>query len=143
MRAFDDAFRGKGDIGLLILRLALGFVFIGYGVSKLGNLGMVQGMLGGAGIPAPGAFAPLVAIIEVLGGLALILGAGTRIASILLAIIMVVAVLTVTAARGLMGGYDLNVALLGGLMVLLFAGAGAYSVDERVIARPRSTSFAS
>jgi putative oxidoreductase len=71
--------------------------------------------------------APLVAAIEFLGGLAILLGTGTRIAALLLTGVMVVAMLTVTF-RGFAGGYDINLAVLGGLLCLLFGGPGKFAL---------------
>jgi len=52
---------------------------------------------------------------------------GTRTAALLLTIVMIVAMATVTLHAGFSGGYDLNLALLGGLLALLLAGPGKLS----------------
>ena len=62
--------------------------------------------------------------IEFFGGLGLILGTYTRLAALLLSGVMLVAMLTVTLKVGFVGGYDLNLVCLGGLLSLLLAGAG-------------------
>ena len=72
----------------------------------------------------PDIMAPMVAAVEFFGGVALILGLGTRTAAILLSAVMIVAMATVTLKAGFAGGYDLNLALLGGLLALLLAGPG-------------------
>lgn len=131
MRAFTNAVKGQESLGLLILRIGFGVIFLGYGISKLGDIGGVQGMFSHVGIPLSMVFGPFVAVLEVVGGLALIVGAATRIFSLLLAIVMVVAVLTVTAGHGLMGGFDINLALFVGLIGLVILGAGRYSLDAQ------------
>jgi len=113
------------DYSLFVLRLFVGGVFVAYGALKLfGGLQGFAGFLQQHGVPAPELMAPFVAGVEFLGGVALILGLGTRTAAILLSIVMIVAMATVTLKAGFAGGYDLNLALLGGLLALLLAGPG-------------------
>ena len=113
------------DYSLFALRLFVGLVFLGHGSLKLfgGLEGFVEFMMG-QGIPFPEIMAPMVAAIEFFGGLALLLGTGTRISALLLTGVMVVAMVTVTFSRGFAGGYDINLALIGGLLCLLLAGPG-------------------
>jgi len=117
------------NYAFFVLRLLVGGVFIGHGTLKLfGGLAGFSGFLQQLGIPLPGIMAPVVAAVEFFGGLAILLGAGTRLAALLLAAVMVVAMITATIPRGFAGGYDLNLALLGGLLALLFAGPGKPAV---------------
>ena len=117
------------DYSLLILRLFVGGVFAAHGWLKLANLQGFAGFLEQAvGVPFPGVMAPAVAAVEFFGGLALVLGASTRLAALLLTGVMVVAMITVTLGKGFAGGYDLNLALLGGLLALLLAGPGKPAV---------------
>lgn len=113
------------DYALFVLRLFVGIVFLVYGALKLfGGLEGFAGFLAQAGVPLPGITAAAVAATEFFGGLAILLGTGSRIAALLLSGVMVVAMLTVTLGKGFSGGYDLNLALLGGLLALLLAGPG-------------------
>lgn len=108
-----------------VLRLFVGGVFVAHGALKLfGGLRGFAGFLQQAGVPSPDIMAPLVAAVEFLGGVAIILGLGTRTAALLLTVVMVVAMVTVTLKAGFSGGYDINLALLGGLLALLLAGPG-------------------
>lgn len=117
------------DYALFVLRLFVGIVFVSHGWLKLfGGLQGFAGFLQQAGVPLPGIMAPFVAAVEFFGGLAIVLGAGTRVASLLLAGVMIVAMITVTLPRGFAGGYDMNLALLGGLLALLLAGPGKPAV---------------
>jgi len=121
----EKIFSPYRDYSLFILRLFVGAVFIAHGALKLfGGLGGFAGFLQQHGVPAPDLMAPFVAGVEFLGGVAIILGLGTRTAALLLAGVMVVAMATVTLKVGFAGGYDLNLALLGGLLALLLAGPG-------------------
>src|SRR3989441_13254337 len=63
------------------------------------------------GIPWPFYAAVVVIAVEILGGLALILGLGTRLAGALLAIDMVVAIPAVRLAAGFVGGYEFELTL--------------------------------
>lgn len=113
------------DYSLFVLRLFVGGVFIVYGALKLfAGLSGFTIFLIQVGVPSARIMAPVVASIEFLGGVALILGLGTRTAAILLSAVMIVAMATVTLKAGFSGGYDLNLALLGGLLALLLAGPG-------------------
>jgi len=113
------------DYSLFVLRLFVGGVFVGHGALKLfGGLSGFTGFLQQAGVPLPDFMAPLVVAVEFLGGVAIILGLGTRTASLLLTAVMVVAMVTVTLKAGFSGGYDINLALIGGLLALVLAGPG-------------------
>src|SRR5215203_4054473 len=103
--------------GFTVLRLIVGIVFVVHGGQKLLVMGFggVAGFFGSLGVPAPGLFAVLVTLVEVLGGLALIVGLLTRLAAILLALDMLVAILTVHLPNGLFaseGGYEFPLVLL-------------------------------
>ncbi len=130
----------------LFLRVIVGGIFLLHGLSKFGLLGggSIEGvvnMFGGMGMPLPGVTAPLVALVETVGGLALILGLGTRIAAILLSVIMLVAIVAVKlpmapnpiAAAGPMPGYELDLALLAGLLALLILGSGSASLETNLL----------
>lgn len=133
----------------LPLRLILGFGMMYHGYPKLFDAAQRQGftgMLQGIGIPAPGAMAWVVAIVEFVGGLALILGAFVAIVSVLLIVDMLVAMFTVHLPHGFnflnitgmepggptfgMPGYEVNLLYIAGLLTLLVGGAGRLSVDE-------------
>jgi len=121
----EKIFSPYRDYSLFVLRLFVGAVFITHGALKLfGGLKGFAGFLQQHGVPLPDLMAPLVAAVEFLGGVALILGLGTRTAAILLTAVMIVAMATVTLQAGFAGGYDINLALLGGLLALLLAGPG-------------------
>ncbi|MEO5927829.1 MAG: DoxX family protein [Patescibacteria group bacterium] len=122
--------RSRKDCALLVLRLVAGIIFMIHGYGKLfGNapgMEMFTGMVAGLGFPAAGAFAYMAALTEFLGGLALILGVGVRIASVLLAIVMLVAFIGVKKL-GLPAG-DPDLALLAIVVALGLMGPGRYSV---------------
>ncbi len=63
----------------------------------------------------------------------MIVGLFTRISAALIACVMVVAILKVRLARGFLGGYEFEVALLAIALSLVISGAGRLSVDRDVL----------
>jgi putative oxidoreductase len=118
--------------GLTVLRVTVGIVFLAHGSQKLFKFGFpgVAGMFTHIGVPIPAVSAVVVTLVEFLGGLALILGAGTRIAAILLACDMAGAILFVHAKNGFFTpGIEFPLTLLAANVCLVLAGAGSLSVD--------------
>ena len=119
--------------GVLPLRLVLGLVFVAHGAQKLFGFGLAgtAGFLGSLGIPLPTVAAAGLIAVELLGGVALILGAWTRIVAALLAADMLVAILTVHLRGGFFvpDGVEFVLTLLGGCLTLVGLGAGPCSVD--------------
>jgi len=122
-------------LGMTILRVVVGIVFVVHGAQKLfvfGIGGVTQGFAQ-MHIPLPMVAAPVVAIVEFVGGIALVVGIFTRIAAILIAIDMVGAILFVHGRNGffLPMGFEFAFALMGACVALAVGGAGEYSVDNR------------
>lgn len=117
--------------GLLALRIALGIVFIFHGWGKLTDnpgIDAFTGMLTGLGLPLPGFFAWLVALIEFVGGILLIAGVFMQYTTILLAIVMLVALVMVKKFQ--LPAADADLALLGGLIALFTTGPGKYALGK-------------
>ncbi len=113
---------------MFLLRLAVGVIFVAHGWSKFANMEQTIGFFGQLGMPS--VFAYLVAAIELLGGLALVIGLYTDLAALLLAIVMVVAIVYVKMATlkvGLMGGYEFDIVLLASNLAIMFVGPGKYA----------------
>jgi len=125
--------KGKTHTVLLIVRVIVGIIFVAHGLDKF-NIGMdaVAGFFESISIPAPMLMAWLVTLIETFGGLALIIGFGTELASALLILIMIGALVSIKLSVGLLGGYELDLALIAALLPLLAQGAGKYSVAHLV-----------
>lgn len=103
------------DFGLLVLRLAGLGLALAHGLGKLlnlaaGNTGFIDSV-GRMGFPMPGVFAWAAALSEVVGGLLVFLGLGTRVAAAFCAITMAV------AALGRHHAHDLLLVKLGLLKV--------------------------
>lgn len=125
--------------GITVLRVAVAIVFLMHGGQKLFVFGFhgVAGFMGQLGIPLPTLSAVVVTLVEFVGGLALLLGVGTRLAALLLAIDMVVAVLAVHLKHGffLPMGFEYALTMLLTSIALTLTGAGAASVDRWITKR--------
>lgn len=118
MLGFLDPFFGLGS---WVLRIGLAAVFIYHGLPKLKMPSMVASIYG-----APSFVGWLHGLLEVLGGLALLLGIFDRVAALVLAIIMLGALCfhlfkwkTPFAKKGIGPGWEFELILLGGLLTLL------------------------
>lgn len=118
----------KHNWGMLLIRVALGALFLAHGIQKFTDLSGVEGFFDSLGFPAPAALALLVALVETLGGLAIILGVGLKIAAALIAVVMVVAIVTVKFSQGFFGGYELDMVLLLVSIGLLLAHPGEFAL---------------
>ncbi len=120
-------------------RLLLGGFFLFFGLMKFASLGGTAGYIASVGLPMPMAGAVFAAALETLGGLALLLGWQARIAALALAVFTLVASVIFHAfwavpadqafVQQLM--FTKNLALTGGLLMLVALGAGPVSLDAR------------
>ncbi|MGI8383933.1 DoxX family protein [Robertmurraya sp. P23] len=121
----------KHEIGALLLRVVLGITFFVHGLAKLqGGIENTAGWFSSMGLP--GILAYVVTGIELIGGVALIVGLRTKIVSALLALIMVGAIVKVKIGAGFMGGYELDVVLLTIAVFLSITGSSMYSLDSKI-----------
>jgi putative oxidoreductase len=126
-------------LGPALVRLTVGVVFIGTGWGKLHTLPQVTEFFASLHIPAPAFQARLAASTEFFGGILVLVGLGTRLASLPLAFTMVVAILTAKRAdidgvSTLLGFEEWSYLVM--FLWLAVAGAGALSLDA-LLARLR------
>jgi putative oxidoreductase len=142
-RRATDALNNLGWLPNLLLRLTVGFMFLSGALSKLGDLGKFTGMFASLGIPAAQVLAPVTAVLELVGGAALMLGLGTRLVSLVLAGDMVGALITdigPNLAQKYPAVWDFlsnlfyapEWLLVGLLLWLVCVGAGKASLDALV-----------
>ena len=113
--------------GLFILRVFVAVVFIRAGAMKLfGGMDMFTGMVDGLGFPAPAFFAYVAALIEFVGGIAVLLGIGTRVFAALLAVVI---------GTAFFGAHDASLqaglapfVLMGATLGLAFTGSGSCAI---------------
>jgi putative oxidoreductase len=129
-------------------RLLLCGLFIWAGYGKLMDPSGTAKFFAAMGIPAPGLMVWVTIIVELVGGLAILLGLQARLAAVVLALWSLVTGFAVhlAAATSLtdpMAAYDnmihfyKNLALAGGLLYVVAYGAGALSVDNGLLGATR------
>jgi putative oxidoreductase len=133
---------GPEDVLLLLARLALATLFVPCGLGKLADLAGFAAEFERLGVPFATALAPANAGVELLGGLALALGAWTRGAALLLAASTVAVTLlvhggfwAVPTGQGAAqtAHFVKNLAIVGGLLAVAAAGAGRFGVDGLLV----------
>ena len=118
----------------LISRILLSILFIPAGFGKLSNIGGTAGFFAALGLPVPTVTVVVVGLIELLGGLAILIGFKTRYAAILLGIFTIASALVahlVPWDQANQTNFFKNLAIAGGFFVLAQYGAGALSVDAK------------
>ena len=140
----------------LPLRLMIGYGFVAHGWAKLsrGPAGFAK-LLEQVGAPLPELTAWVSTLIEVIGGLAILVGAFVAAVSIPLIVMMFVAMFTVHLRYGFSAintigltadgpqfgppGYEVNLLYIAGLLALVLGGAGPFSIDQLLARRKRES----
>jgi putative oxidoreductase len=127
------------ELGLLVLRVVVGALFVGHGAQKL------FGLFGGHGVSGTADFFDQIGLrparvhavasgtAEVTGGLLLALGLVTPLAAVLLTAVMTAAILTVHLRNGLWvtaNGYEYNLVMIAAAFAVAAVGAGDWSLDN-------------
>ena len=128
----EPLFGVQVSVAAIILRLAIGGLFIIHGYPKLGAQQRKQGAEWMKSMGLPGGFILLGGVVEFFGGIAMLLGVFTSIIALLFAIWMLS---TTWLAAGKMkkkfvGGYELDIILLLASLALAAIGGGIYSIDH-------------
>lgn len=121
------------SIVLLLVRLMLAYGFYEPAMSKWNNIDSVAGWFESMGMPFPTVNAYLAATTEILGVGLLVLGLFTRLISLPLIIIMIVAIFTVHLDNGFSAatnGFEIPLYYMLFLMVFVTHGAGKFSLDN-------------
>ncbi len=119
------------DISVLLGRVFLSLIFIISGFNKIAGYAGTQGYMESMGVPS--FLLPLVIILELLGGIAILVGFKTRLFAILFVVFNVISALLFHSDFGdqtQMTMFMKNVAIAGGFLLLFAHGAGSYSVDN-------------
>lgn len=128
----------RTGFSLAFLRVITGIIFIAHGWPKIsGGVPDTAAMFGQLGIPAPTAAAWLIALLESVGGLALLLGILVGPVALLLAIHMLTGIVLVHAPIGFyvigpgQGGMEFNLILIAALVTLALQGPGSWVIRGR------------
>ncbi|MER5176327.1 MAG: DoxX family protein [Candidatus Nitrosocosmicus sp.] len=119
----------------LPIRIIAGIAFIIHGLSKLSNVHGTQGFFGSLGLPPE--LALPISLLEIIGGVVLLLGLLTRIASILFVIEMMSTTFVIKFSHGFSGpgGFEVDLLLLSIVISLLISGPGRVSIERDVLKR--------
>jgi putative oxidoreductase len=131
------------QIGLLILRVVLGLTFALHGWQKFFEFTIAgtQASFRSMGVPLADIAAPVAATLELVGGIALILGLLTRVAAGLLIFDMLGAIFLVHIANGFFAannGVELSLLLAACCLAFVLVGGGRYSLDHKLFAERNS-----
>ncbi|MEO2076812.1 MAG: DoxX family protein [Bacillus sp. (in: firmicutes)] len=136
--------KNKFEVSTLILRVVLGISFFIHGLSKFqGGIENIVGWFDSIGLP--GGLAYVVAVIELVGGVALVLGLGSRVVSILLSLVMIGAMVKVKFAVGFLGngqmaGYELDLAFLAMAIVIAINDSKLFALDQVIFNKQTNNS---
>lgn len=124
------------DLATLALRLTAGAIFVAQGYRKLfaepaasHGRANLETMIRDRGFPMPDQLALLVSASELVGGSALLLGIVTRLVTVPLAAILIVAIVGFKFRAGFLGGWDWPLSVLTLLIAIALLGPGAISLD--------------
>jgi putative oxidoreductase len=122
------------DLALLVARVALGVILVAHGWQKFDEwtVAGTASSFGDMGIPAPTLSATFVTAVEMIGGVALVIGLLTPVVAVLNIVNMLGALVMVHAENGIFvaeNGFELVLAIFAGLVTVAILGAGRFSTD--------------
>jgi putative oxidoreductase len=120
--------------GPLPIRVLAGIIFIAHGIPKLVNIPGTQHFFSHT-MGFPPEMAVIIALLEVIGGFALLFGILTRISAILFIVEMIGSTLTAKLSKGFASGYDFDLLLLAVSVSLLLTGPGKPSIEWNLLKR--------
>jgi putative oxidoreductase len=131
------------DLAVLVTRVAVGLVFVAHGWDKLFRTGIdgTTAFFDQVGVPAAPVAAWFAALVELVGGAALILGLAVPVAGLLLLATMIGAFAFAHTGAGIFvsqGGFELVLVLGAAALLLAVVGAGRFSVDHLLTGRRRT-----
>lgn len=141
LAATDGCANRYQELLVLLGRTALGAIFVLSGVVKLGGFAPYSTR----GWPAEWFFGPLGAAVELIGGILIILGLGTRYASLLMILFVIIATgsshrfwefADPAQFRTQQSQFMKNLSILGGFVMLYAIGSTRYSLDRLLRRRP-------
>jgi putative oxidoreductase len=127
-----------GNALWLFGRILIGGIFVQSGLEKLMDLSGFATLLSSSGVPMTSVLAPIGAALEFAGGLAIVLGLGTRYAALFMIAFVIAATLIShrfwasppEERESQMIHFAKNVAIIGGFVFVFVTGGGRYSLDR-------------
>lgn len=116
----------------LAARICLCIIFINSGIGKIFGFASTAEMMAGQGLPIPQVLLIFTIAFQLLGGLSLLFGYKVKIGSLLLILFLIPATLVFHNPIGNpdeLNSFLKNIGLIGGLLMTMYAGAGALAVD--------------
>ena len=116
----------------LAARICLCIIFINSGIGKIFGFAGTAEMMANTGLPIPEVLLVFTIAFQLLGGLSLLFGYKVKIGSILLILFLIPATLVFhnpLADPSEINSFLKNIGLIGGLLMFIYAGAGALSID--------------
>jgi putative oxidoreductase len=128
----------SGGVVQLLGRILLSAVFVLAGVGKIAGFSMEEGMVAAKHLPMPSVALGIALVIELVGGLAVLLGLFTRFTAWILFLYLIPTTLLFHNFWALQGmdridnmiHFEKNLAIMGGLLYLATFGAGGFSIDS-------------
>ncbi|MEM8829196.1 MAG: DoxX family protein [Cyanobacteria bacterium P01_G01_bin.19] len=117
----------------LAARICLCIIFINSGIGKIFGFAGTAEMMAGQGLPIPNILLIFTIAFQLLGGLSLLFGYKVKIGSLLLILFLIPATLVFHNPIGNpdeLNSFLKNIGLIGGLLMTMYAGAGALAVDS-------------
>jgi putative oxidoreductase len=128
----------SGGVVPLLGRILISIVFILGGVGKITGFSMEEGMVAAKHLPLPAVALGVALVIELVGGLAVLLGVFTRVMAWILFVYLIPTTLLFHNFWAMSGmdkidnqfHFEKNLAIMGGLLVLAAFGPGRLSIDS-------------
>lgn len=117
------------DVALLVGRIILGVILVAHGWAKIKGFKGTAEWMESIGLKPGILFAGVAVLIEFVGGLMLIFGLFTQCVAALVVLEFLFIIVRVNFKKGLVGGYEFDLAIVGLAAVLWAAGGGAKSLD--------------
>ncbi|MET7257832.1 DoxX family protein [Dyadobacter fermentans] len=150
---FSISKKHYGQWAPLFLRLIIGFGFLAHGWAKLskGSPAGFEKLLTQLGVPFPHITSWIASLVEIIGGMLVLIGFSISITAVPLICTMLVAMFSIHINYGfssvrtigltpqgpLFGppGYEINLLYIAGLISLILTGAGVYSIDSMLVTK--------
>ncbi len=117
----------RRHLGLFLLRLVTGLIFLLHGAMKVGNIAATSALFAHLGLMPSLEWAWFIGLLEVLGGAALILGVATRFFGAVLGIEMIVAIILTGIGRGF-AAHEFELLLAAASFAIALIGSGSWSL---------------